>query len=139
VSDENKTSKKESASTVEAARDFASGFLNQVQTRLELFSNELAEERARLERITVFTVGMVFFGGVFFVLLSVFAVVAIDDQATKEVVFLGIIIFYAILAILCGIGLNRQIKGRGKPFTETIAEIRKDRERLGGIFNRDSD
>lgn len=129
----------EPRSTLESVKDVAAGVLGSVQTRLELLSNELAEERARFELAAIFAIGLIFFGSISFILLTLLAVVMIDDQTTKEIVFAVIVFLYIMATATCGLLLRKQLKDRGKPFHSTIEELRKDRDRISHLFNRQSE
>ena len=110
-------------------RNSVQGLLAVLQTRIELLSTEIAEERFNLVRAAIVVVAVIFCfqaGAIFAVLFVVLAVGAENRPAA-----IGI----AALALLLAAGggalwLRHWLKTRPPFFGDTIAELRKDRERL---------
>lgn len=122
---------------MDAAKDLTSGVLGTVQTRLELLSNELAEERARIEKMIFFGVAFLGTGIISIILITLVPFVWFDHETSKEIAFGVILLIYISIAFISGLLLRKQMKDRGKPFQHTIDELRKDRERLGKFIKRD--
>ena len=110
-------------------RNLIQTFLSVLQTRLEILSTEIAEERFNLVRAGIVIVSVIFCfqaGAIFAVL---FVVLAVGTE--NRLAAIGI----SALALLLGAGggalwLRHWLKTRPPFFGATIAELRKDRERL---------
>lgn len=124
-------------SPMDAAKELTSGVLGTVQTRLELLSNELAEERARIEKMILYGVIFLGTGIITMVLLTFSPLVLIQDPLAQDIAFGFIFCLYLAVALFSGFMLRKHIKDRGKPFQHTIEELRKDRDRLGHFIKRD--
>jgi uncharacterized membrane protein YqjE len=101
-----------------------------VGTRLELLSTEVAEERLNLARMVVVALGALFCLQVGVILAVLFAVLVVGtgDRLTA----IGIAALVLLLVGLVGLlWLWRWLKTRPPVFATTLAELRKDRERLG--------
>ena len=100
-----------------------------LHTRFELFAKELERERIRVMRLLLIGVVALFFFCLGMLTLTLFVIVIFWD--THRLIAIG-----AVTAVYLGIaaGLALYAKGeagRGaRPFASTIAEFRKDRERL---------
>ncbi|MDD5180204.1 MAG: phage holin family protein [Gallionellaceae bacterium] len=99
------------------------------QTRLELFSIEIEEERTRLGSMLLWTLAAMFCAALCIVLVTLWVVVVFWDD--HRLLALGILAFLFLLgALLAGwIALG---KARAKPrlFAASIRELSKDREQL---------
>ncbi len=123
-------------SPMDAAKELTSGVLGTVQTRLELLSNELAEERARIEKMILYGVVFLGTGIITMVLLTFSPLVFIQDPLAQDIAFGFIFCLYFVSACVSGFLLRKNIKDRGKPFQHTIEELKKDRDRLGKFVKR---
>ena len=99
------------------------------QTRLELLSTELEEERLRLSSMLLWTLVALFCAGIGAVLATMFFVVLLWD--TNRLLALGI----PTLLFLLGAAASWRavvVKARIKPrlFSSSLAELSKDREQL---------
>ncbi|MEM1059379.1 MAG: phage holin family protein [Verrucomicrobiota bacterium] len=128
---------KERPSAVDSAREFSAGVLGSIQTRLELLSNELAEERARLEKIVMYGVMFVGTGIISMILLTFSPLLLFEDEASKKYAFVVIFGIYVLTAFGSGLALRHYLVNRPKPFSATIEELRKDRDRLRGVHHPD--
>jgi uncharacterized membrane protein YqjE len=103
--------------------------LTALATRLEIFSTELGEERLNLTTLALVALTVLFClqVGLTFALLFVVLIVAPEHRP----IAVGI----AALAMLLGAGggalwLRGWLKSRPPMFAATVAELRKDRDRL---------
>ncbi len=98
-------------------------------TRLELFVTELEEERERLKQTFVLTL-LLFIGvGFGFILLNVFAVALFWQKGW--IVAIGVLAaVYLGLGVIAGMALRNKILTRPGLFPATLAELRKDCDRL---------
>lgn len=114
---------------LESLRNLAGSLVAMVQTRLELASVELAEERVRLMKVGM----LVCFGLVFFAmaLVTLTALVAIVFWDTYRWQALGVLIAVYLVACAACLTVARRIIHQAPPlFEATLAEIDKDREAL---------
>jgi uncharacterized membrane protein YqjE len=113
----------------ESLRSILSVFIAILQTRLELLSTELAEERERLKVALLLAVVILFFASLGVLLLTIF-VVAIFWDSHRFLVLGGFVLFYFGLALIAALILRRRALSRPRLFSATLAELHKDHERL---------
>ena len=101
------------------------------RTRLEILGTEIEEERIRVTQLALLIAGVVFCLQVALVLLVVLVVVLLWDS--HRVLTLSVLGgFFVLAALVGGLWLRYLVLGRPKIFASTIAELRKDQDRLGG-------
>jgi uncharacterized membrane protein YqjE len=102
-----------------------------LRTRLEILATEIEEERVRVTQLALLIAAVVFCLQVALVLLVVLVVVLLwDSHRVLTLSLLGG--FFLLAAVAAGIWLRYLVRGRPKIFASTIAELRKDEDRLGG-------
>ena len=110
-------------------RRLLGSFVGVAWTRFDLLSVEFAEERLNLVKLLMVALGAIFCLQMGVILGVVFLVLAVGQE--NRVLALGIA---AAALLLAGIGgtfyLVRWLKTRPPLFAATMAELRKDRERL---------
>jgi uncharacterized membrane protein YqjE len=114
-----------------SARRLGGSLLGVFHTRLEILFTELAEERMRLTRIVMVMLAALFCLQAGILLAVLFAVLAVG----QENVLLAIGIAAALLllaAVGAGLWLRSWLNSRPPMFETTVAELRKDRDRLAG-------
>ena len=103
-----------------------------VQTRLELFANELEEDRQRMFKLFFFSFFMLFFFFLGMVLLTLLIIIAFWDS--YKLLTIGLIagVYFGIAGVLA-ISVLRDLKGKSRPrlFSASLAELVKDRIALG--------
>ena len=103
--------------------------IGMAETRLGIFGTEIAEERFNLTRIVVIALGALFCLQAGLILAVLFFVVAVSPQ--NRLAAIGIAAGALLLAALGGaLWLRAWLKSRPPMFGATIAELRKDRDRL---------
>ncbi|HAF44258.1 MAG TPA: hypothetical protein DCK83_04760 [Gallionellaceae bacterium] len=119
----------ESGGLLESLKRLAGTLLAIIQTRLELLSNEVEEERLRIWQMLLYGSIALFFFGLSVVLLTAFVVVLFG--AEQRLLVLG---FFTALYFLAGLlawtGLRRIHRERSRLFSASLAELESDRERL---------
>lgn len=119
----------ESGGLLESLKRLAGTLLAIIQTRLELLSNELEEERLRIWQMLLYGSVALFFFGLSVVLLTAFVVVLFG--ADQRLLVLG---FFTALYFLAGLlawsGFRRLHRERSRLFSASLAELESDRERL---------
>lgn len=112
-------------SLLESLRHLAQTFVSIVQTRLEIFANDIDEERARLARVVVLAVVAAFCLGLAVVLLVLFAVVVFWDS--NRLLAIGVIAaVFALGALAALVALRSVLRQRPKFLSATLAELHKD-------------
>jgi len=102
-----------------------------IATRLEIVSTELADERINLTRLALVAMVILFCVQTGLMLAVVFIVLAVSPG--NRLVAIGLASLALLLGALGGmVWLRWWLKNRSPMFASTIAELRKDRERLGG-------
>ena len=101
-----------------------------VSTRLELLANELQEERLRLTQMLLFALFALFCFGMALLLFTVFIVVLFWDDHRLAVLGAMSVIFFAS-GLLVALLLRGKAQEKSKLFSASLAELEKDRERLG--------
>jgi len=110
-------------------RDLAKTFVALVQTRIEIFANDIDEERARLARVVVLAVVAAFCLGLAVVLLVLFVVVVFWD--TNRLLAIGVIAgVFALGALAALVALRSAVRERPKFLSATLAELHKDEKGL---------
>jgi uncharacterized membrane protein YqjE len=98
-------------------------------TRLELFVTELEEERERLKQ-TLVLILLLFFGlGLGFILLNIFAV-ALFWQRGWILAIGALAAVYLAVGVIAALALRNKILTRPGLFPATLAELRKDCDRM---------
>ena len=115
----------------ESLRNLARTSLAIVQTRIEIFASEIDEERARLARIAVLAAIAALCVALVVILAGFFLVVLFWD--TDRLLAIGVLAgVFAVGGIAACLGLRSAISQRPKFLSATLAELRKDREKLEG-------
>ena len=119
----------QSAGLMDSVKRLVSTLIAIVSTRLELFSNELQEERLRLTQMFFLSLSALFCFGMGVLLLTVFiAVVFWDDH--RLAVLGGLCILFFVSGTLMAMSLRNKAQSKPKLFSASLAELAKDREQL---------
>jgi uncharacterized membrane protein YqjE len=102
-----------------------------VSTRLELLANELQEERLRLMQMLFFYLCAFFCFGMGVLLLTAFFVVLFWDEHRLAALG-GFCILFFVLGSLMAVSMRRKAQSRSKLFSDSLAELARDREQLDG-------
>ena len=112
-----------------SVRNLAATAVAIVRTRLELLANEIQEEGLRLRQVAVLGLGALFFLALGVLLLTLLVIVAYWDEH-RLLVIGALAAFYLALALMLGLAAQRRAAARPKLFEASLAELKKDRERL---------
>lgn len=112
-----------------SARTILDSGLGLVQSRMELFSAELLEERTRFFRIILFAAALVTFGTLALALLTITIVFAFWESA-RLAVLSGLTLLYFLGTGLLYYKVNKQLR-QGRPMSASIDELKRDRNYLG--------
>jgi len=119
----------QSTGLLESLKRLTGTLLSIIQTRLELLSNELEEERLRVRQMLFYGSLALFFFGLSVMLLTVFVVVLFWDSYRLQVLG-GLTAIFFIAGTLVWIELRRLSRERTKLFSTSLAELDDDRDRL---------
>lgn len=115
---------------IASLRVLAANAIGIAQTRLQLFSNELEEERIRTLQIVVLGAVALFCAGIGLLLVTTWIVIALWDQhrLLTVAVLAGL---YFVAAGLAWRALRAKAAQRPKLFSTSLAELGRDRDLLG--------
>ncbi|MFA6016157.1 MAG: phage holin family protein [Gallionellaceae bacterium] len=119
----------ESSGLLESSKQMVGTLLAIFQTRLELLSNEIEEERLRIGQILIYGSLILFCFGIATVLLSAFIVITFWDSYRLEVLA-GLTIVFLISALVLLNTLRSLARTKPRLFSASITELIDDRDRL---------
>jgi uncharacterized membrane protein YqjE len=121
---------------LDSLRRLASTAVAILHTRVELLAKEFERERTRIVRLLLFGVLALFFFTLGMITLTLFIIVLFwDSQRLVAIGFLTLV----YLGIAAGLVVTAKAEAaRAKrPFSATVAELKKDRERISRDLKRD--
>jgi uncharacterized membrane protein YqjE len=98
-----------------------------VQTRLELLSNEIEEERERIGQLLFYGVIAFFFFGMSILLLTVFIVVAFWDSHLM-LILSGLIVLFFFAGLFAWFTFRQVARKRFRLFSSSLEELAEDRD-----------
>ena len=107
----------------------SANLLGIVQTRLELLSTDIAEERERIVTLVVLALGALFSIGIGVVLLAILVVVALWES-NRLAALGGMIVFFLMSGAVIGWIALKKLSSHPRPFDASISELAKDRQEL---------
>ena len=110
-------------------KKLASSLAAVVQTRLQLFANELHAEGLRLARLGLFAAAAVFFLALA-VIMSTLLVIVLFWDSNRVLVVGGFAGIYLALGVAFGVAVCRRIRERSHLFEASLNELARDREHL---------
>jgi uncharacterized membrane protein YqjE len=119
----------ESIGLMESMERLAGTLLAIFQTRLELLSSEMEEERLRIEQMLLYGSVALFFFGLAIILLTAFIVVLFWDSH-RLLVLGGLTALFFVAGLLILNELRRVAREKSKLFSASLAELADDRDRL---------
>lgn len=114
---------------LESVKTLASTLLTMGQTRLELLSNDLEEERAWLSSMMVWTLVALFCAALAVVLATLMIVVIFWDSYRLQALGAMVAVF-TVAAIFAWRVLCNMSSSKPRLFSASLAEFSKDREHL---------
>ncbi len=100
-----------------------------VQTRLELLSNEIEDERLYIEQKLFYGGIALFFFGLTAILLTAFVVVVFWDSY-RLLVLAGFTVMYLVAGLLAWSAMRRVARQKTKLFSASLAELVDDCDQL---------
>lgn len=110
-------------------RNLAATLIATAQTRLELLSAEVEEERLRLLQLLLTAFIALFFFALGIVMLTLAVATLFWDTHRVLVMILFAVLYLGIGAIF-GLVVRSRARGKSKLFSASIAELAKDRQQL---------
>ena len=119
----------ESTGLMESLKRLTGTLLAIFQTRLELLSNEMEEERLHIKQMLLYGSVALFFFGLAIMLLTAFIVVLFWDSH-RLLVLGGLTALFFVAGLLVLNELRRVAREKSKLFSASLAELADDRDRL---------
>jgi uncharacterized membrane protein YqjE len=110
-------------------RKFLDTGMGAVHNRVELFAVEMREEKQNLLELIVL-VSLALFMGMMAMIVITATVILMFEPEKRLLVAGGFCVLYLLGAVVAFTKAKSRLKGSGLPFTETINEMKKDREWL---------
>lgn len=114
---------------MESLKRLAGTSLAILQTRLELLSNEVEEERLRIGQMLLYGSIALFFFGLAIMLVTAFIVVLFWDSQ-RLLVMGSLAVLYFMAGLLVWNALGRVVREKSRLFSASLAELASDRIRL---------
>jgi uncharacterized membrane protein YqjE len=117
------------AGLLQSLRRSLATLLATARTRGELLQVEVEEEKLRLAGVAIFAVAAAFFLALAVVMLTCFVILLFWD--THRVLATGLItLAYVLIGLCCALITRQRARVKSKLFAASLAELRKDSERL---------
>lgn len=113
----------------DSLRAVMASFVGLLQTRLDLVSTEIEEERERLKGLILLAAISLFCVSLAAILLTAFVVI-LFWETHRLYVLGGLALFYLAAGAIAALVMQRKAAHRPRLFSATVAELAKDRERL---------
>ncbi|MGH8485462.1 MAG: phage holin family protein, partial [Pseudomonas sp.] len=110
-------------------RRLGAAFLGLLHSHVELFGIELQEQKGRTLKLLLFAGLALVFALLLLVALSALVLVLLWDSYRLAGV-IGLCVFYGVAALYCSLRLKAAVFDESSPFSSTLEELAKDRERL---------
>ncbi|SRR6266568_6761194 len=117
------------AGILESLRHLVRTGIGVAQNRVELFSVELEEQKARLVKVLVLAGAAVFLANSALLAVSVTIVVLAGEEA-RVAVLIGLSVVYVSAAVWAFLALRKELRSAPPPFQDTVSELRKDADWL---------
>lgn len=127
--EESKLEATQTGGLARSLRGLASTLLEALHTRLELLATEVEEERLRILRLLLWVFVSLFFIGLGVIMLTFFLVVLFWSTDRVLVTFV-LAALYIVVGAAAGIRVRALVHGKSRLFSGSLAELRKDRDRL---------
>ncbi|MBA1202107.1 hypothetical protein G7009_10110 [Pseudomonas capeferrum] len=112
-----------------AGKRLGAAMLGLLHGHIELFGIELQEQKGRTLRLLLFAGMALVFALLLLTALSGLLLVLLWDSYRLAGI-IGLCVFYGLATIFCGVRLKAAVFDESSPFSSTLEELAKDRERL---------
>ena len=114
---------------MEAFKRAFESFIQSVETRLDLFALELQEEKIRFVHIVLWLCAAVFLTAISLVMVTL-TIVMVAGEEHKVLAMVILTSLYILLALVSGRKLYMNLYQSEQPFSETISQLKQDRDRF---------
>ncbi|CAM4030987.1 phage holin family protein [Pseudomonas wadenswilerensis] len=112
-----------------SSKRLGAAVLGLLHGHVELFGIELQEQKARTLSLLLFAGLALVFALLLLTALSGLVLVMLWDSYRLAGI-IGLCVFYGLAALFCGLRLKAAVFDESSPFSSTLEELAKDRERL---------
>jgi uncharacterized membrane protein YqjE len=112
-----------------STRRLGAAFLGLLHGHIELFGIELQEQKARTLSLLLLAGLALVFAMLLLTALSGLVLILLWDSYRLTGI-IGLCLFYGLAALFCGMRVKSAIFDESSPFSATLEEVAKDRERL---------
>lgn len=119
----------ENQTTSSSSRRLGAAILGLLHGHVELFGIELQEQKARTLNLLLFAGLALVFALLLLTALSALLLVLLWDSYRLAGI-IGLCVFYGLAAVFCAVRLKAAVHDESSPFSGTLEELAKDRERL---------
>jgi len=113
-----------------ALRRLGATFFALVHTRIELLTTELQRERVRITRLLLLAIVALFFLTLGAITLTVFVIALFWDTPYRLLAIGLLTLLYLGVAVGLALFARREAAHGTKPFSASLAQLKKDREQL---------
>jgi uncharacterized membrane protein YqjE len=118
-------------SVLDSGKRLLDNLLGALLTRLDLFSVEVREEVIRLIQLLILVSAALFCAGLTLILVTFTVIFGVWEDHQARVWAMSLFTaFYALLAVGSGLTVRQMLLKGGMPFSETVNQLKKDRECL---------
>jgi uncharacterized membrane protein YqjE len=110
---------------VGSVRRVFDALLSTLKNRVELFGVELQEEKTRLIATLLWAAATIFFGLLAIIFITA-SVIFLCPEKARPYVLAGFTLVYVLLFFYAAICLRKELKGRSRPFSDSVSELKKD-------------
>jgi len=115
-------------SLLQSLKRYLGTWVEVLRTRLDLITNELEEERERVQQVLILAVVTCFCLGLAAVLITFFLVVVFWDH--REAVVGGLAVLYLAAGVIAGLAMRQKVRQKSRLFSATLGELAKDSQHL---------
>lgn len=117
------------ASTGATSKRLGAAMLGLLHSHVELFGIELQEQKGRTLKLLLFAGMALVFALLLLSALSGLLLVLVWDSYRLAGI-IGLCVFYCLATLYCAVRLKAAVFDESSPFSSTLEELAKDRERL---------
>ena len=117
------------ASTGATGKRLVAAVLGLLHSHIELFGIELQEQKGRTLKLLLFAGMALVFALLLLSALSGLLLVLVWDSYRLAGI-IGLCVFYCLATLYCAVRLKAAVFDESSPFSSTLEELAKDRERL---------
>ncbi|AUF97266.1 putative membrane protein YqjE [Pseudomonas sp. BIGb0278] len=117
------------ASTGATGKRLGAAVLGLLHSHIELFGIELQEQKGRTLKLLLFAGMALVFALLLLSALSGLLLVLVWDSYRLAGI-IGLCVFYCLATLYCAVRLKAAVFDESSPFSSTLEELAKDRERL---------